>query len=86
MLLTVLFFASAQDAANGLASLSHPIPHPATLASLALALGTQYPALVEVLRTSSWAVNEEMVPDEEVATWSLKEGDVVAVLPPVSGG
>ena len=42
--------------------------------------------LKKVLDGSAWAVNEEMVLDTEVEETMLKNGDVVAVIPPVSGG
>jgi molybdopterin converting factor small subunit len=85
----VLFFASAKDAART-PSLSLPLPSsstPYTLSHLAKDLVGRYPGkLVNILETSTWAVNEEMVPDEEVEGQVLRGGDVVAVLPPVSGG
>jgi molybdopterin converting factor small subunit len=85
--LTVLLFASAQDAVGGLSSLSLTLPSSSsTLLHLAELLAQKYPALGRVLRSSSWAVNEVMVGEEEVEGFELKEGDVVAVLPPVSGG
>jgi len=85
--LTVLFFASAQDAVGGLSSLSLTLSSSSsTLPHLAELLAQKYPALGRVLRSSSWAVNEVMVGEEEVEGFKLKEGDVVAVLPPVSGG
>ena len=54
--------------------------------SLSKLLVERYPRLRPVLETSNWAVNEEMVDDEAVATLILVPGDTVAVLPPVSGG
>lgn len=41
-----------------------------------------------VLESSAWSVNEEMVPNDsnDVASIRLKAGDVIAVIPPVSGG
>lgn len=44
--------------------------------------------LAEVLESSTWSLNEEMVPDDpgEIASIQLKAGDAIAVIPPVSGG
>jgi molybdopterin converting factor small subunit len=87
--LQVLFFASAKDATRT-SSLALPLPSsstPYTLSKLAKDIVERYPGkLVKILETCTWAVNEEMVPDEEVEGHVLKGGDVVAVLPPVSGG
>lgn len=91
--LTVLLFASAQDAAGGLASLALALSPSSqssflspTLADLAIELIRLYPALERVLASSGWAVNELMVGEDEVGRLELSESDVVAVLPPVSGG
>ncbi|KAL7415819.1 hypothetical protein BDY24DRAFT_412757 [Mrakia frigida] len=88
--LHLLFFASAQSATR-LSSLDFPLPSssppsstPYTLPQLTKDLASQFPKLASVLETSSWAVNEEMVGEEEVAGWVLNEGDTVGVLPPVS--
>lgn len=84
---TVLFFASAASATS-VNSLSLPPSDvtPSTLEALSKLLVERYPRLRPVLETSNWAVNEEMVDDEAVATLTLVPGDTVAVLPPVSGG
>ena len=86
--LTLLFFASASSATT-LSTLSYPLPsspNPYTLSSLGADLAKRFPKLAAVLETSSWAVNEEMVGEEEAEGWVLKGGETVAVLPPVSGG
>lgn len=58
------------------------------LADLAALLSARHRAteLESVLETCAWSLNEEMVPEEDVASVRLKAGDVVAVIPPVSGG
>jgi len=91
--LQLLFFASAQSATR-LSTLDFPLPPssssttstPYTLPQLARDLAQQFPKLAQVLETSSWAVNEEMVGEEEVEGWVLQGGETVAILPPVSGG
>ena len=73
--------------------------HKATLSSVKHSLATQYPRLGSLMRGSAvaFAVNEEYAAvtapmsneDEEDALLAgvpLRDGDVVAVLPPVSGG
>jgi len=39
-----------------------------------------------VLRRSAWSVNEAIVGRDEEASLVLRDRDVVAVIPPVSGG
>ncbi|CED82768.1 ThiamineS/Molybdopterin converting factor subunit 1 [Phaffia rhodozyma] len=89
----VLFFASAEDAAGcSRTDVSLPaVVDSATadpgfsLTQLSIILAIKFPKLGKVLETSTWAVDEELVPDEDVDTVLLNEGSVVAVLPPVSG-
>ena len=92
--LTILFFASAQTATS-LSTLSFPLPtserspsssQPYTLSKLSIDLVERFPKLGKVLESASWAVDEEMVGEEEVGGWVLRGGETVAVLPPVSGG
>jgi molybdopterin converting factor small subunit len=80
-LVTVLFFASAREAAG---ARSAPFGFAGrTVAQLAGALVATYgPDLERVLRTCAIWVNGEQVPSSYV----LCAGDEVAVLPPVSGG
>jgi molybdopterin converting factor small subunit len=80
-LVTVLFFASAREAAG-----ARSVPFGSaggTVAQLAGALVATYgPDLERVLCTCAIWVNGEPVPSSYV----LRAGDEVAVLPPVSGG
>lgn len=80
-----------------MSSLAPRSPH---LSDLAATLVARYPhtKLASVLESSAWSLNEEMVPDDadgesmgapnemNVRNVVLKAGDVVAVIPPVSGG
>ncbi|KAF8322157.1 hypothetical protein DL93DRAFT_2071957 [Clavulina sp. PMI_390] len=63
-------------------------PKALSLADLGSALLARHSdtKLSAVLATSKWSVNEEMVQEEEIENIVLKGGDVVAVIPPVSGG
>ena len=54
----------------------------ATIDQLRARLGEQYPAVQPMLPTLVCAVDEEYVPPEHV----LRDGDLVALIPPVSGG
>jgi molybdopterin converting factor small subunit len=80
-LVTVLFFASAREAAG---ARSAPFGSAGrTVAQLAGALVATYgPDLERVLSTCAIWVNGEPAPPSHV----LRAGDEVAVLPPVSGG
>ncbi len=54
-----------------------------TIAELARCLGEHVPALLPQLECVAFAVNEEYIPDRQTA---IRDGDVVALIPPVSGG
>lgn len=78
---TVLFFAGAADAA-GCRRAQASLPPGATVRHLASALGRRFPRLAAHLPSAAWAVNEQYVRGEH----PLREGDEVALIPPVSGG
>jgi molybdopterin converting factor small subunit len=94
---TVLFFASAREAAGNVSSTEVDIPGGAgdesaspssfDTAQLRLVLARRYPGLAAFLQDEAsvtLAVNEEYVPAGQVV--SLKAGDTVALIPPISGG
>lgn len=58
------------------------LPPGATIAALRDRLGEQYPVVQSFLPVLVCAVDEEYVPSEHV----LRDGDHVALIPPVSGG
>jgi MoaE-MoaD fusion protein len=58
------------------------LPDGATIAQLRDRLGEVYPATQALLPTVVYAIGEEYVK----STQALREGDRVAVIPPVSGG
>ncbi|KXN91735.1 Molybdopterin synthase sulfur carrier subunit [Leucoagaricus sp. SymC.cos] len=84
--ITLLYFAAASTA-TGKTIEQIPIPSSGLpLSSLSDHLASLYPStnLAKVLQTSQWSVNEEMV--DEPSSVTLKGGEEVAVIPPVSGG
>lgn len=86
--ITVLYFAAASTAVGATEEIvqlpSNGAPFP--LSSLAGHLSGLHPntGLDKILQTSQWSVDAEMVEDVEKAT--LKGGEEVAVICPVSGG
>ena len=88
--ITILYFAAALSATR---TVSETIALPSSeseegfrLSDLDGLLTSRYPGtnLADVLRTSQWSVNAEMVDDPEAVF--LKGGEEVAVICPVSGG
>jgi molybdopterin converting factor subunit 1 len=77
----VLYFAAARDAAGRPAE-PVDVPDGETLAGLRGVLATRHPGLARTLRASRFAVGEAFAAEDR----RLEPGDVVAVLPPVSGG
>jgi len=84
-LITVLYFAAASTA-TGLTSEEVLLPkYPYKLSDLAELLLQRHPgSLREVLKSSQWSVDAEMIDDAEAV--HLKGGEEVAVICPVSGG
>ncbi len=80
MLVTVLYFAAARDAA-GTPRDALDLP-PLTVGELRASLSQRHPALARVLPRRRIAVNEEIADDPDV----IPEGAEVAVIPPVAGG
>jgi len=78
---TVLFFGPAKDW-TGCDSTSVDLAAEADLGSLQRALGRRYPALRPALPTVRFAVNETFADADR----TLHSADVIALIPPVSGG
>lgn len=78
--LEVLFFAAAREAV-GAASVRLALPAATTVDALATALRARYPGLAAV-GAVRFAVGERFADGATV----LSDGDVVALIPPVSGG
>mmetsp|Transcript_25345 Transcript_25345/g.37891 ORF Transcript_25345/g.37891 Transcript_25345/m.37891 type:complete len:93 (-) Transcript_25345:263-541(-) len=83
----VLLFASAREAAGNVSSVKCCIEAPADTQKLRQKLSEEYPKLSPLVLDEdslTLALNEEYIPEGEVLP--LKTGDVVALIPPISGG
>mmetsp|Transcript_37344 Transcript_37344/g.90680 ORF Transcript_37344/g.90680 Transcript_37344/m.90680 type:complete len:92 (-) Transcript_37344:954-1229(-) len=83
----VLFFASAREAAGNVSSIDLELGASADTASLRKSLAEKYPKLAEMVLDEdnlTLALNEEYVTSGQVL--SLKNGDTIALIPPISGG
>jgi molybdopterin converting factor subunit 1 len=81
MKLTVKLFAAARELA-GCGEIGIELPAGATVGELRVSLVVAAPALAALAERSMLAVNEEYAIDATL----LRESDVVALIPPVSGG
>jgi len=81
MTITVKLFAILRDKA-GVGEFRLPLPAATSAAGALEAVVRQYPALSPYARRVTFAVNLTRVAGDEV----LKDGDELALLPPVSGG
>ena len=81
MRIHVKLFAIVKERA-GVGETSLDLPDGADVAAAGLALKEQFPAIAGFLVRAAFAVNREYVD----ATTVLRDGDELAVIPPVSGG
>ena len=81
MLVTILLFARLREIA-GTGEVERDLPEGATAETAWRALAREFPALAEYQQSVSCAVNQ----DYAAFATMLRDGDVVAFLPPVSGG
>lgn len=81
MKVTILFFARTRELV-GNERLEIELPEAATIADLRRELSSLFPAMEEVVRRSLFAIDEEYAADGA----RLREGALVACIPPVSGG
>lgn len=85
--ITVLFFASAREAAGGITKVELQVNAATDTAALRRILAEQYPNLATTVLDEdslTLALNEEYVAAGQVI--ALKCGDTVALIPPISGG
>ena len=84
----VLFFASAREAAGDISKTSLELAaDEANTKSLRQKLATLYPALADMVQDEenlTLALNEEYVMSGQ--NLPLKDGDTIALIPPISGG
>lgn len=81
MKLTLLLFASLKDAA-GTPQVEIQLPEKSTVSDLQTFLAETYPKLAPWLPHTRVAVNQEYISTDT----GLKDGDEIALIPPVSGG
>lgn len=81
MKVTVKLFAGIREAI-GRGEVTLDLPNQATVADLEDRLSRDFPVVRVFLPTLVWAVNEDYV----VRDHALREGDQVALIPPISGG
>ncbi|KAL4523937.1 hypothetical protein Ndes2526B_g08164 [Nannochloris sp. 'desiccata'] len=79
----VLFFARSRELA-GVGDALLQLSAGADTASFIEELYRKYPSLEEIRGAFALAVNQEYLPAGEVAT--IKAGDEIAIIPPISGG
>jgi len=77
----ILYFSSIKDKIKKREEILE-IPENTTVYQLVKILEKKYPDISDPLHTVMIAVNEEYVDNET----ELKEGDIIAIIPPVSGG
>ena len=84
----ILFFASAREAAGNVSKTSVELTtDEANTQSLRIKLATMYPNMADMVRDEdnlTFALNEEYLTRGEILP--LKDGDTVALIPPISGG
>ena len=83
---TILFFARAREIT---AQSSQRITIPdadATIAAVRAALLVAHPALVSVLPTAVFALNQNYVAVDDEGTTAVRASDEIAIVPPISGG
>ncbi|CAG8589470.1 2671_t:CDS:2 [Diversispora eburnea] len=84
----VLYFASAKDATNlSSETISFPSSNPSSISlqELTQILKSRHKKLGKILEHSMYAINMKYVEIDDTSIF-VKEGDEVAVIPPVSGG
>jgi len=77
------FFAKARELV-GHSSTTAALPPSLSYQDLLNTLSDNFPSLVKLGGAFVLSLNEEFIPEEELV--SLKQGDELAVIPPLSGG
>lgn len=79
--ITILYFASVKDA-TGLRMEAIELPRDTSIEKLLTKISLTYPNIQSILNIIQISVNYKMVHMDTI----LKDGDEVALLPPISGG
>ncbi len=85
----LLFFAAARELLGGLAEAEADITgggQTTVVADVRAHLSRAYPALEPIVGTVTLALNLAYVPQAAEARVEVKDGDEVALIPPISGG
>ena len=82
MKITVRYFAASRDRVGGLSHEEKTLEAPVSLGGLKTLLCETYPSLTNFLPRCRLAINQAFANDEDL----LKDGDEVAIIPPVAGG
>ena len=83
--ITILFFARGRELA-GISEVSIDLQRAPDTAQLIKYLLSEYPRLSEIMATTVLSLNQEYLDAKADSIVPLKNGDEVAVIPPVSGG
>ena len=83
--ITVLFFARGRELA-GVSEVMIDLKRAPDTAQLIQYLLLEYPRLSEIMATAVLSLNQEYLDPDPGNVVPLKNGDEVAVIPPVSGG
>ena len=81
MKITLRFFGQLKELTKTL-EIEIPVKKGLRVEDLEWLIGERFPNIREHLKTASFSINNEYV-DKETA---VKEGDIVGILPPISGG
>jgi molybdopterin synthase sulfur carrier subunit len=82
----LLFFAAARELLDGLSEAEAHIEAGNTVADVRAHLAHAYPALGPIVDTVTLALNLQYVPQAAEGRVEVKDGDEVALIPPISGG
>lgn len=85
--ITVLFFASAREAAGNISQTQLEVRNGCDTKELRCLLAERFPKLASMVMDEdsvTFALNEEFVPPGQVCV--LHSGDTIALIPPISGG
>jgi molybdopterin converting factor small subunit len=85
--ITILLFASAREAAGGVGKVTLDVDADCNTSTIRTILAELYPKLAATVLDEdslTLALNEEYVASGQVLT--LKAGDTIALIPPISGG